>query len=292
MEHDINFFQTREKELHRGVVPFLNCKDYLVSNEMYEIMFNEELEMLVTSPIPCDLEDYYESDKYQSYFNEKITVSNLIYNNIKNRSFKRKESIFKLKKPHKSILDVGAGTGDFLHFCKKKKYDVYGVEPNETARRIALRKGITLYESIERFIDEQYDVITMWHALEHVPNLLEYLEYLKAMLKEDGKLIIAVPNYKSYDAKYYKEYWAAYDVPRHLWHFSQKSIHNLFEPFEMKVINTYPLKYDAFYVSLLSEKYKTGKTNYLNAFKVGLRSHLKAKKTSEYSSLIYEIQHT
>ena len=131
----------------------------------------------------------------------------------------------------------------------------------------------------------------MRHVLEHIPNLLECLEQLKSLLKENGKLIIAVPNFKSYDAEYYKEFWAAYDVPRHLWHSSQKSIQNLFESVQMNVTQVHPMKYDSFYVSLLSEKHKTGKNNYLKAFWVGWKSNRKASKTSEYSSLIYELEH-
>ena len=281
----------KEKELHRGVVPFLNCKDHLVSDETYEIMLNEENEMLVTSPIPADLDKYYESEDYQSHHNQKKTFLNFIYNTVKKRSFKRKESIFQNGTTQKSILDIGAGTGDFLEYCRDNKYSVTGTEPSEAARRIAKQKGIDLYKSIEEISDKKFDVITMWHVLEHVPNLFECLEQLKDMLKEKGKLIIAVPNFKSYDAEYYKEYWAAYDVPRHLWHFSQKSIRTLFDSVEMKVVKVHPLKYDSFYVSLLSEKHKTGKSNYLKAFWVGLKSNIKASKTSEYSSLIYELEH-
>ena len=281
----------KEKELHRGVVPFLNCKDHLVSDETYEIMLNQENEMLVTSPIPADLNKYYESEEYQSHHNQKKTVLNFIYNTVKKRSFKKKESLFKNGKQQKSILDVGAGSGDFLQYCKDNKYQVTGTEPSETARRIAKAKGIDLYESIDQVLDQKFDVITLWHVLEHVPNLFECLDQLKSMLKEDGKLIVAVPNFKSYDAEYYQEYWAAYDVPRHLWHFSQKSIRNLFDSVEMKVTQVHPMKYDSFYVSLLSEKHKTGKNNYLKAFWVGWKSNRKASKTSEYSSLIYELEH-
>lgn len=281
----------KEKELHRGVVPFLNCKDHLVSDETYEIMLNEENDMLVTSPIPADLDRYYESEDYQSHHNQKKTFLNFIYNTVKKRSFKRKESIFQNGCTQKTILDIGAGTGDFLEYCKDNKYKVTGTEPSEAARKIAKRKGIDLYESLDQITEKEFDVITLWHVLEHVPNLFECLEQLKEMLKEKGKLIVAVPNFKSYDAEYYKEYWAAYDVPRHLWHFSQKSIRTLFESVEMKVVNVHPLKYDSFYVSLLSEKHKTGKSNYLKAFWVGLKSNMKASKTSEYSSLIYELEH-
>ncbi|MFD2566977.1 class I SAM-dependent methyltransferase [Pseudotenacibaculum haliotis] len=281
----------KEKELHRGVVPFLNCKDHLVSNETYEIMLNQQNEMLVTSPIPADLDKYYESDEYQSHHNSQKTFLNFLYNTVKKQSFKRKRKLFQNGKPNKTVLDIGAGNGDFLLYCRENKFDVTGVEPNATAREIAKEKGLTLHESLDHLLDKKFDVITMWHVLEHVPNLFECLEQLKKMLNKNGKLIIAVPNYKSYDANYYKEYWAAYDVPRHLWHFSKKSIHRLFESVQMKVTKIHPMKFDSFYVSLLSEKHKTGKSNYLKAFWVGLKSNLKASQTKEYSSLIYELEH-
>ncbi|NJB81253.1 class I SAM-dependent methyltransferase [Wenyingzhuangia aestuarii] len=132
-----------------------------------------------------------------------------------------------------------------------------------------------------------FDVITMWHSLEHVHDLDMYIYRLKQLLKPDGVLVIAVPNYKSYDAELYKEYWAAYDTPRHLWHFSQTAMNRLFATELIKVIKTLPMKFDAFYVSLLSEQYKTGKKNFIKAIINGYRSNKKAKQTGEYSSLIY-----
>lgn len=136
----------------------------------------------------------------------------------------------------------------------------------------------------------QFDVVTMWHALEHVHDLDMYIYRLKQLLKPNGTLVIAVPNYKSYDADFYKEFWAAYDVPRHLWHFSQTSIHRLFGTEFLKVVKTIPMKFDAFYVSLLSEEYKTGKKNYIKAILNGFKSNKSAKRTGEYSSLIYVLK--
>lgn len=136
----------------------------------------------------------------------------------------------------------------------------------------------------------QFDVITLWHVLEHVHDLDKYIYRLKQLLKPNGVLVIAVPNFKSYDADHYKEFWAAYDVPRHLWHFSQTSIHRLFSTELMKVVKTLPMKFDAFYVSLLSEEYKTGKKNFLKAFINGIKSNRAAKRTGEYSSLIYVLK--
>ena len=133
-------------------------------------------------------------------------------------------------------------------------------------------------------------MITLWHVLEHVENLQEYISELENLLSENGRLIIAVPNYKSNDAKYYKEHWAAFDVPRHLWHFSQTSISKLFSEVQMIVEKTLPMKFDSYYVSLLSEKYKSGKMNPIKSFQRGFSSNLRAKDTNEYSSLIYVLR--
>ncbi len=281
----------REKELHNNTTPYLICLDHLVSNETYEVMKNQHLEMLVTSPIPPDHEKYYDSETYQSHNSSKKTVFNLIYNIIKKRSFNIKLRLFTKPFSNKTILDVGAGTGDFLNFCKRKGFRIYGVEPNSKAIKQAKTKGIKLEDNLDKYSRKKFDIITLWHVLEHVPSLYQYIESLKKMLAKQGQLFIAVPNHKSYDATYYKEYWAAYDVPRHLWHFSQKSIQALFNEVGMKVTKVHPLKYDAYYVSLLSEKYKTGKSNFMKAFLIGIISNIKARKTKEYSSLIFEIEH-
>lgn len=144
-----------------------------------------------------------------------------------------------------------------------------------------------LEKDLSFFKEQKFDVITLWHVLEHVENLESFIQSLKEHLKENGRLVIAVPNYKSFDAKYYGAFWAAFDVPRHLWHFSQTSIQQLFSKVSLNVIRVLPMKFDAFYVSLLSEKYKNGKMNIFKSFWIGFQSNRKAKKTSEYSSLIY-----
>lgn len=190
------------------------------------------------------------------------------------------------------MLDIGSGTGDFLFTCKKDNWNVFGVEPSKEAREISSHKNIEVVSNLSFLEEDRFDVITLWHVLEHVENLFEYIETLKKKLKPDGVLIIAVPNFNSYDAKFYKEYWAAFDVPRHLWHFSQESIKKLFGNVSMKVEKVLPMKFDSYYVSMLSEKYKNGKHRFLKAFYIGFLSNLKARSTSEYSSLIYIIKNS
>ncbi len=283
----------KENGLYKNLKPFLNCIDQTVSKESYEVMINKEYDMLITSPVPDNLENYYLSDSYISHTDSKKTLFDKVYQLVKNYTLKSKLNLINsFNTDDKTILDIGAGTGDFLNVCKKNNWKISGIEPSLKAREIASKKSITLKEDITEIKEDKFDVITLWHVLEHIPNLIEYISQLKKLLKNKGVLIIAVPNYKSYDAKYYKEFWAAYDVPRHLWHFSKSSIEKLFSSVNMKVEKILPMKFDSFYVSLLSEKYKTKKSRPIRAFYRGLKSNLKAKTTKEYSSLIYIIKNT
>ncbi|MFD2529789.1 class I SAM-dependent methyltransferase [Polaribacter marinaquae] len=280
-----------EKELYTNLIPLLNCKDYTVSGDTFEVMQNQDYEMLVTSPVPADLENYYKSENYISHTDSKKSLFDKVYQKVKNHTLKQKLSLLNsFKTETKSVLDVGAGTGDFLKVCKNNSWETFGVEPSLDAKKIAETKGIFLESDLFEISNKKFDVITLWHVLEHVESLKKTIKTLKKLLKPNGRVVVAVPNYKSYDAKYYKEYWAAYDVPRHLWHFSQCSIHKLFSEVEMIVENTLPMKFDSYYVSLLSEKYKSGKSKPLKASYVGFVSNFKARSTSEYSSLIYVLK--
>lgn len=285
-------------EFHKRLKPYLKCKDFTVSGESYELKFHPELEMLVTFPVPKNLSNYYKSEDYISHTDSKKTFFDKVYQAVKSITLKRKlrliNECLRLQnspsRPEKNILDVGAGTGDFLKVCKNNSWRVFGTEPDNDARNIAAKKGIVLQEDLSKFSNQKFEIITLWHVLEHVENLSEYISNLNNMLSDFGRLIIAVPNFKSEDAKYYKEFWAAFDVPRHLWHFSQHSIHRLFLTEHMLVEKIIPMKFDSYYVSLLSEKYKNGKTNFMSAFYRGFISNWKARASSEYSSLIYVIK--
>lgn len=278
--------------------PYVTCEDYTVSNQKFDLMYNAEFRMLETFPKPKgrELALYYESSDYISHTDAKKSMVDKVYQLVKKYALQNKlKLINSFQTEGKKILDVGCGTGEFLKTCKTNGWNVVGVEPNKNAQELAIskfdnNKPTTVVSDIEEVMSQKFDVITLWHVLEHVPDLEIYILKLKALLKPDGVLVIAVPNYKSFDAMHYKEFWAAFDVPRHLWHFSKKSIELLFANYKMKVIKTLPMKFDSFYVSLLSEKYKTGRSNYITAFYIGLLSNLKAMRSKEYSSLIYLIK--
>lgn len=272
---------------------FITVKDNSVSSETFELYKDHMLDMLITSPKPADdeLGRYYESDDYISHTDGKRSLFEKAYQFVKNIALKNKlKLINSLQSQKGELLDIGTGTGDFLMTAKNDGWKTTGIEPSRKAKEIASNKGVNFADSTNQLQDHSFDVITMWHVLEHVPNLEEQIVELKRLLKPNGNIIIAVPNFNSYDAKHYGEFWAAYDVPRHLWHFSKTAIKLLFEKKQLQLFKVLPMKFDAFYVSLLSEKYKTGKMNFIAAFLTGIKSNARAKKNLEYSSHIYIIK--
>lgn len=272
---------------------FLKVKDHSVSGETFALLHDENLDLLITSPAPdeASLGKYYESDDYISHTDGKRTLFEKLYHVIKGIALKQKISLVNRHATIKgNLLDLGAGTGEFLMTAKQKGWSVVGVEPSEKARSIASTKNIELITSTSTLAENSFDVITMWHVLEHVPGYNQQIIELKRLLKPDGVLIVAVPNFNSFDAKYYKEFWAAFDVPRHLFHFSKTAIRKIFESHDMKLEKILPMRFDAFYVSLLSERYKNGKMNFLKAFQIGWKSNRRAKRNFEYSSHIYVLK--
>tara|TARA_R110002049_G_scaffold292252_2_gene476627 strand:- start:6353 stop:7237 length:885 start_codon:yes stop_codon:yes gene_type:complete len=285
---------------------YLKVKDHSVSGEEFELIENSGYGFLETQPQPSleKLPEYYQSEDYISHTDSQRNLFEKAYHLVRRFSLKNKLNLinsFSFGR-HKSenseikqLLDIGCGTGDFLQMAQQNNWNVFGVEPNEQARKIANKKtNDTVFnsEQLFKFEAHRFDVITLWHVLEHLPNLEMHISAFKKLLKPNGTLVIAVPNYKSYDAKYYKNFWAAFDVPRHLWHFNRVSISKLLEKQSMKVVKFKPMWFDAFYVSLLSEKYKSGKMNVIKGIWVGFLSNLKAVSSKEASSLIYIIKNS
>ena len=270
------------------------AKDHTVSNESFEVWICDDCSLQFTQTVP-DAENigaYYKSTAYVSHSDTKKGLINRLYHLVRNYSLgtKRKliEELTGAKKGE--LLEVGAGTGAFANAMQKAGWEITGLEPDETARKIALDKYGLSFHAPEYLYQcsKQFDTITMWHVLEHVHDLHGYLEKFHSLLKPDGKLLIAVPNYTSFDADIHKEHWAAYDVPRHLYHFSPKSMQILAKAKGFIVKDYKPMWFDSFYVSMLSEQYKNGKGNLLKALKVGLLSNIKtAKDHKKCSSVIY-----
>ncbi len=262
----------------------------MVSGETFELRHHQTLDILITHPKPKNLDRYYESDAYLSHTDSNEGWFAKSYLWVKRYAIKQKVRLIqRLHKGKGSLLDVGAGTGDFLQSAKESGWHVQGVEVSEKAREKARSKNLLLDRSLDDIGNAEFDVITLWHVLEHIETLEATIDQLHDLLSTNGVLIIAVPNFKSYDARYYKQFWAAFDVPRHLWHFSKSGLCSLLTP-KFSLVKTRPMWFDAFYVSLLSEKYKTGRSFSVKAIGVAFWSNLRALFTKEPSSRIYCFQ--
>ncbi|MEO8174978.1 MAG: class I SAM-dependent methyltransferase [Sediminibacterium sp.] len=284
--------------LSTAVYPALSAKDHTVSGEVFEIWHCDDCSVRFTQRVPdaSSIGPYYQSANYVSHSDTQKGLINQLYHKVRNHTLSSKRKLIErvTGKTTGHLLDVGAGTGAFSHIMKHAGWNVTALEPDDIARKNAKDKYGLELQSPENLFSQpasQFDAITMWHVLEHVHDLHPYLEQFEKILKPGGKLIIAVPNYTSYDAKVYKENWAAYDVPRHLYHFSPKSISILMEMHGLKVDEIKPMWFDSFYVSMLSEQNKDGKGNIAKAFIAGLVSNVKALNDKQKcSSVIYIIK--
>jgi 2-polyprenyl-3-methyl-5-hydroxy-6-metoxy-1,4-benzoquinol methylase len=276
---------------------YLNCLDYTVSNESFNIVSCDQCGHKFTNPRPepGKIEKYYESESYVSHSDTKAGLINKIYHTVRKAAIRSKINLLNtLSVTERKVLDIGSGTGAFLGAAKTEGYEVAGIEPNEKARQSAYENySIKTFaeDHLQSISKDSIPIITMWHVLEHVHNLKSRVQEIAQILKPGGYAIIAVPNHISADAAHYKEFWAAFDVPRHLHHFSPATIKNLFLKSGLNHIKSLPMKFDSFYVSLLSEKYKKSSLQYARAFTYGFLSNMKAKKDAEkYSSVIYIFQ--
>ncbi|HZH86447.1 MAG TPA: class I SAM-dependent methyltransferase [Brumimicrobium sp.] len=268
---------------------FLEVTDHMITKEKFMIVECNSCGFHFTNPIPAldKIGEYYKSDEYISHSSNNKGLINYLYNTVRGITLKAKVKWIRNETDGKSLLDIGSGTGHFLKTANENGFKGIGLEPDADARDFAHKNNHVRSSSQEELYnieENSFDVITMWHVLEHVYDLRKDLQVIHDILKSNGKLFIAVPNMNSHDARYYKEYWAAYDVPRHLYHFKQNDISRLLMDFGFDLKKVIPMKYDAYYVSMLSEKYKK-RFSLLGVFR-GLVSNLKAKKYG-YSSQVY-----
>ena len=271
----------------------ITAEDFLITREKFQIYSCNECGLRFTNPRPNDdqLAGYYDSNEYISHSNESASLVDGLYKIARTFTLRRKRKLIEKLSFKKRLLDVGCGTGHFIDYCQQHGWQVNGVEPNEIARTQAEDKTkIIIQHDLSEVVDTSYEVITLWHVLEHLPDLEQTMNQLKSLLAPGGVLIIAVPNFDAYEATVFDEYWAAYDVPRHLYHFNRKALAQLSKKHGLKIVRTYPMKLDSFYISLLSNKNKNNSNKYINSFVTGLLSNIYALKSKNYSSLIYQIE--
>ena len=270
----------------------LELKDLFLTQEPFKILECKECGLLFTTPRPNkdEIGRYYKSEEYYSHQENKEGFIPKVYEKVKSVNLKNKYGIATEGKEKGKALDIGCGVGDFLHTMEQHGWDCTGVEPSEDAKVIAKKriKGQLLSsEEQENLPDSSFDIITMWHVLEHVDDIRWQIQQLHRLCKPGGRIIIALPNYKSYDGQYYKAEWAAYDVPRHLNHFNKETLIKILEESGLRHVKTEKLVWDAYYISYMSEKYRKHSIPLLRGAFRGLVSNCKARKTGEWSSLVY-----
>lgn len=276
------------------VAKVLSAKDFTVSGKLFDIWECKNCTARFTQNIPDEKEigAYYQSENYISHSDTTEGLVNNIYHKVRKFTLTGKRKLIQHKTGKKvgKLLDIGSGTGAFLHTMKETGWEVRGLEPDESARK----KSQALYHihsshPKELFtLTDTFDAITLWHVLEHVHDLHQYMDRINQLLKPGGKVFIAVPNYTSYDAEVFKEFWAAYDVPRHLYHFSPTSMKHLFGQHQFSVHSIKPMWFDSFYVSMLSKEYQTGHSKLISAGITGAISNIHSLLHPEKcSSVIY-----
>lgn len=258
------------------IEPSLSTEDYSISKDAFEIYECQACTFHFTqnAPTPKAIGPYYKSDVYISHSDTKEGIVNRLYHSARDLMLKKKSSLIKKLTKGKRLLDIGSGTGYFLNHMNQNGYEVVGVEIDESARKATFDNFKIKVNApaalLEGQLTEKVDVITLWHVLEHLHDMDGYMQSMHRQLNEDGVVLIAVPNYTAYDAQHYGKYWAAYDVPRHLWHFSPKTVAKLADKNGFKVIDQKRLPLDPFYNSLLSEKYQSSKLSLIFGGIIGL----------------------
>jgi len=277
----------------------IHSKDYSLTQDDFQIVQCAHCNLKYTDPFPNkeEIGPYYNFPAYISHTDDKTGLINKLYHKVRSHTLSQKtnwvQSLFTGYKGQ--LLEVGAGTGAFANAMTKKGWTVTALEPDAASRERALANyqiNIAPIENLYTLSENKFDVITLWHVLEHVHYLNDYIFTFYKLLKPNGRLIIAVPNYTSYDAQFYKKYWAAYDVPRHLYHFSPTAMEYLSKKYKMYIVAMRPMWFDSFYVSLLSERYKkTGLMGMLRAVFIGCISNIIALRNNRRaSSIVYEIK--
>ncbi|RYZ45816.1 MAG: class I SAM-dependent methyltransferase [Chitinophagaceae bacterium] len=280
-----------------AIDPLLTAKDHTVSKEDFVLWQCRQCTLRFTQDVPDEesIGRYYQSPEYISHSNTSKGLLNNLYQNVRRYTLAQKAKlIISHTKEKGNILDIGAGIGAFLSGMQQKGWEVTGIEPDATARRNAQELyGLSLQQpsTLFKLPAGRFDAITLWHVLEHVHQLHPYVERMKELLAPGGKIFIAVPNYTSADAAAYRNYWAAYDVPRHLYHFTPQAIAVLMQAHGLNVKAKKPMWFDSFYISLLSSQYHRGKTSWIGAGMAGLRSNITALLNNDRcSSLIYVVE--
>jgi 2-polyprenyl-3-methyl-5-hydroxy-6-metoxy-1,4-benzoquinol methylase len=281
--------------LSQEIPHFLSCTDHFVTGEVFNICKCLKCGFTFTQDYPEESETsrYYESEEYISHSDSKKGITGKAYQFIRNIMLNRKKRIVRKMTGLSTgrILDIGSGTGYFLNAMKKSGWQIQGIEISSGAREYAVSKfkiDTINPEKITTLSSGSYDCITLWHVLEHFHEPYKFMEEISRLINTEGVVIIALPNSNSFDSEYYGKKWAAYDVPRHLWHFNPSTFALFAAKNNFSITEKHYLPFDVFYISILSEKYRRSGFPLISGILDGLRFSIRALyNKSGNSSVIY-----
>lgn len=274
--------------------------DHFSSGEVFPLFDCAHCGFRFTNNFPSEdtIGRYYDSPEYISHSDSDKGMINRLYHYFRKRMLRKKVDLVAAHASGNPIrlLDIGCGTGYFLQAAKERGWIVSGIEKDKKAReRATIRSGLTVSDEngFWKIENSSFDVVTLWHVLEHLENLNETIRKIHEVITPDGIAVLALPNCGSYDAGFYQERWAAYDIPRHLWHFSPKTVEKLVAKYQLEIVKKVRMPLDAFYISLLSEKYKGSNPliQYGRAFGIGMIGFLRSlSDLKQSSSIIYIVK--
>ena len=297
MEHTLETLESCPSCGKDSFIDTISCTDYTYSRDLFSILECSSCNLCFTNPRPTEqtIGKYYDSPEYVSHTDTNMGLLFTLYGLVKNHTLKQKRKLLESFTSDKSILDYGAGSGDFSAELARNDWNVTSFEPDATARKLILEKhsSIQLVDDLTSVKTASISIITLWHVLEHVHQLTETINQFHRILKADGTLVVAVPNHTCYDATFYESDWAAYDLPRHLYHFNPSTIEILLSNNGFRIEKMKPMWFDSFYVSLLSERNSNVPSflGWTRAFIIGIISNLLAiSNTRKCSSITYVLK--
>jgi len=274
---------------------YTDTKDFFFTKEEFSITKCDTCGFVFTNPVPdpSEIGKYYETEKYLSHNSDKKGIISSIYSKVREQNLKNKYSLVSNRIEKGKIMDIGCGTGELLSYFNKRGWETVGIEPSESAREYASKTHklqVGGIDTLTKMKNADFDVVSMWHVLEHVYDLHDRMQTIYNLLKPNGIGFIALPMIDSPDSIKFGKYWAGLDVPRHLHHFSKNTFELLAKKNGFKTVAKYPMKFDSLYVSWLSYQAKGKSLAFPLGVLQGILSNLKADKNRNYSSMIFVIE--
>jgi len=220
--------------------PYVTIKDILNINSFTIAQCDCGFCFVNPRPSEKELKKYYHTDDYLPHSKGKGVLF-LLYRIVQKISFYNKFLLLRNLKEKITHLDYGGGDGRFSNYVNSKE--------NATSSFYDPYYKNSLNADFKK---KEYNIITLWHVLEHAYDLDILFENIEKSLENRGKLVVAVPNFDSLERNIYKENWAAYDLPRHLYHFNNISLEKLLRSKGYKIIDKKRMLFDTFYISILS----------------------------------------